>query len=610
MLKAGSCDKDLGGGKEMAHKLHSLLVLFFVLFVPCSLFAGEFSRYREGEVLVKFKDYVRSDVRREQAIGTMGMTMEKYFPINGFYLIKVSSVQPAEQAVKSLKSNPDIEYAEPNYERHISGVTPNDPLFISQWAHQNIHSTDVWQVTTGSSDILIAVSDSGVDYTHNDLKANIWGGIGFNALTGTNAPMDDEGHGTHVAGIIGAVGNNGIGVTGMNWKTSIMALKFISADGTGTVANEIETIQFAKDNGARVFNMSFGSNDFSTPEMEAIQNAGEILFVASAGNESVDNDIIPTYPANYDLPNIISVAASDPSDQLAFFSNYGRSTVSVAAPGINILSTVPGDNYENMSGTSMSAPFVSGLAGLVLAESPGLTVSQVKDQILRTADAIPYFQGLSLTGGRINAYRALSQNVTGPFVYAISPGKGPQGSNVTIRGSRFEDSAGQVFFPNNVAAPIVSWSNEKIVATVPDEAVTGSVYVATAEGSSNAIDFEVTPYPTNVRVAFPHVPIEAGELPLLIISNPIDQPATIYINIVEANAGDETLKIVQLNKFEKRIFKLGNYGPAGDSLYIECESQGFFGAAAIMVFEDPTRIIAMPPLFGGPLHLVGGITPK
>ncbi|MDA8239733.1 MAG: S8 family serine peptidase [Nitrospiraceae bacterium] len=587
-------------------------VLCTVLIFPSLLLAGERPGYGEGVVLVKFRGGYAGDAstRRQEALSAMGMRIMRRLPLIDSYLVRLSSVEPAVQAVKRLKTLQDVEYAEPNYERKLLGVIPNDPLFGAQWGHLNIQSPDAWQISTGGHDVVIAVADSGVDYTHRDLQANIWGGRGYNAITGTNDPMDDEGHGTHVAGIIGAAGNNGIGVAGVNWTTSIMALKFVGPDGTGTVAEEIDAIGYAKDHGAMIFNMSYGSNDFSTFEMEAIQNAGEILFLAAAGNEAVNNDMVPIYPANYDLPNIISVAASDQSDQPAFFSNFGRNTVSVSAPGIDILSTVPGNGYESMSGTSMSVAFVSGLAGLVLAAKPGLTVSQLKDQLLRTADVLQSLKGLSLTGGRINAHRALSTSVTGPYIYAISPERGPAGAEVTIRGSRFKAAAGTVVFSNNLNAPIVSWSNEKVVAEVPDGAVAGHVYVVTSEGKSNEVDFEVTPYPTNVSLSFPHVPLVKGHYSLFVVSNPLERPVTIYMNVVEMNEGERTLKTVVLNKFEKRIIDVTHYGPAEDSLFIECESLEFFGAAAILVPEDGGGVLALPPLIGGPMHLVGGITPR
>jgi subtilisin family serine protease len=196
--------------------------------------------------------------------------------------------------------------------------------------------------------------------------------------------MDNFGHGTHVAGIIGAVGNNGIGIAGVNLKVSMMTLKFIDDDGYGTVADEIKVIEFARNNNVRIMNMSFGGYEYSEIEKLAIKSSTDILFVAAAGNEINNNDNSPLYPASYDLPNIISVAATDKNDNLASFSNFGIRSVDIAAPGVNIYSTFPGDTYRSFSGTSMSTPVVTGVAGLILASNSGLNPIQVKSRILRT----------------------------------------------------------------------------------------------------------------------------------------------------------------------------------------------------------------------------------
>jgi len=615
------------------HKNITITTIFFciLLFLTVHnyLYASERLPYAEGEMLVKFKKQAeQNSMKHIQAITAMDMDVIEYYPINDIYRLKIRGNEPLQTALKTIESYAEVEHAEPNYVRYKKGVTPNDPLFSQQWGLQNIHMPEAWYIEQGERNIVIAFVDSGIDYMHEDLKNNLWrntgeicnNGIdddgdgyiddcyGINTITGSGDPMDDEshGHGTHIIGIAGAVGDNLKGVSGVNWRVSIMALKFIGADGKGTVADELEAIGFAVKRGVKVVNMSYGSYDYSEFERQAIENAGNILFIAAAGNETLNNNINPLYPASYDLPNIISVAASDEGDKLLYFSNYGGNTVHVAAPGLSILSTLPGNNYDTSNGTSMSASFVSGLAALILAKKPGLLVSQLKDHILRTVDVNSNLQGKTMTGGRINAYRALMETVLGPYIYAISPEKGPVGSEVTIKGSNFKTSTGTVIFANNINAPLVSWANEKIIVNVPEGATTGLIHVRTSEGLSNGINFEVTPYPTMVRLSFPHVTTEKEQVPLLIISNPLDQPVTVYINVVGANKHKQTLWVMTLNMFEKQIIDIRDFGIPNDSLFIECESEGFFGAAVLSISEDLTKILDMPPIIGGPHRLIGG----
>jgi uncharacterized repeat protein (TIGR01451 family) len=361
----------------------------------------------------------------------------------------------AEALVMALQKNPQVVYAEPNYIVRLV-ATPNDPLFTSLWGLKNtgqviggatgfggsdIDAEPAWSVTTGSASIVIGVIDTGVDYNHPDLVANMWsnpggkgnvacaaGTHGFNAITGTCDPMDNHYHGTHVAGTIGAVGSNGVGVTGVNWTTSIMALKFLDWDGYGTTADAIAAIDFAvqaKIDGVnvRVLSNSWGGGGFSKALLDAINKAQEhnILFVAAAGNDGSSNDVYPQYPANYATANMISVAATDNRDALAYFSNYGASTVHLGAPGVNIRSTFPGSSYGYLSGTSMAAPHVSGVAGLLLAVSPGLTTADVKSAILNNTDPISSLASKTSTGGRLNAAKALGLPASPDFGITLSP---------------------------------------------------------------------------------------------------------------------------------------------------------------------------------------------
>jgi subtilisin family serine protease len=243
--------------------------------------------------------------------------------------------------------------------------------------------------------------------TYNDLN-------GFNGTDKLKDPMDDNGHGTHCAGIIGAEGNNGEGIAGVNWKVKIMPLKFLGRGGFGNTDDAIEAINYAIDRkkkgvNIRVISASWGSTQRSKALEDTIRAAGEagILFVAAAGNNSSDNDRRPHFPSNYELPNLISVAALDRNDELAGFSNFGLRSVHVAAPGKDILSTWLNDNYREASGTSMATPYVSGVAALIIADRPGVSLARLRTRILRSVDKIDGLNGQIASGGRINAAKAL-----------------------------------------------------------------------------------------------------------------------------------------------------------------------------------------------------------
>jgi thermitase len=312
-------------------------------------------------------------------------------------------------------------------------VIPNDGLFSSLWGMRNvgqkdskgtvgragadISATKAWGVTKGSHDIVVAIIDTGIDYTHPDLQGNIWektvqGKVihGMNAITGVMDPKDDHYHGTHCAGTIGGVGNNGTGVAGVSWNVSLMGVKFLDKNGSGTTADAIKAIDFARENGANVMSNSWGGGGSSQALYDAIKRAYDagIVFVAAAGNESADNDSTPSYPANYKIGNVISVAASTNLDTMASFSNYGATTVHLAAPGLNITSTTPGNTYKTISGTSMATPHVSGAVALLLAKEPTLTPDQVRARLVSSVDKLPAFQGKTISGGRMNVYKLLT----------------------------------------------------------------------------------------------------------------------------------------------------------------------------------------------------------
>jgi len=329
----------------------------------------------------------------------------------------------------ALRSDPAVRVVEPNYE--IRGfAAPNDPRFGEQYALHNtgqtggtpdadIDAPEAWDIATGSRDIIVAVLDSGVDYNHDDLRDNILRAsdgsvVGIDRVNDDSDPMDDNGHGTHIAGIIGARGNNGLGVTGVCHTVRIMPVKLLDSTLNANIADAIECIDFAVANGAKVINASFGGAEFSQLLLEAIHRARDagVLFVAAAGNSGANNDLQPIYPASFNrfTTNLVSVAGTDDDDLLAPGSNYGSSSVDLAAPGVSILSTVFG-SYELMHGTSMSAGFVSGAAALLLAQDPRLNVVQLRSRLLSTTDRHTSLLTKVRSAGRLNVHRALLAGV-------------------------------------------------------------------------------------------------------------------------------------------------------------------------------------------------------
>ncbi len=313
----------------------------------------------------------------------------------------------------------------------------SDPGTSSQWALDAISATQAWDVTTGSRSVVVAVIDSGIDLTHPDLVANIWtnpgeiagNGIdddgngfvddihGWNFVTNDANVQDGYGHGTHVAGIIGASGNNGVGVTGINWNVSIMPLRFQDNQGVGYTGDAIKAIQYAtmmrRDFGVNVvvINASWGGGTgFSATLETAIRDAGMsgITFVAAAGNSGADNDAVPRYPSGYDLPNVIAVAACDSTGAMPGFSNSGATSVDLVAPGTSIYSTLPGGRYGWLSGTSQAAPQVSGAVALLAAAKPGIAVDVVRSAILGSVDRLPALTGKVASGGRLDVVAAFT----------------------------------------------------------------------------------------------------------------------------------------------------------------------------------------------------------
>lgn len=416
-----------------------------------------------GEVLVKLRPTVRVPSGYVESI--VGAARTEALGRSGVSLVRASGLTTAE-LMRRYRADPHVEYVEPNWVLKAA-VLPNDPSIGALWglfntgsnsyggvgrAGADIDAPSAWNITTGARNAVIGVIDTGINYSHPDLAANVWsapsqfsvtiagqtitcaaGTHGFNAITRTCNPMDDAAtpHGTHVAGTIGAVGNNGIGVVGVNWVASMMGLKFLDANGSGYTSNAIYAIEFAiqakaafaATSGAnvRILSNSWGGGGYSQALADEISaaNTANMLFVVAAGNSRSNNDATPSYPSSYPIANVLSVAATDNQDALASFSSYGATSVHLAAPGVSVWSTGTGSAYLGLSGTSMATPHVSGAAALLLANCPSATTAQLKSYLLGSVDLVPALTGVTTTGGRLNVARAL-QACTTPVVSNIA----------------------------------------------------------------------------------------------------------------------------------------------------------------------------------------------
>ncbi|MGE0763205.1 MAG: S8 family serine peptidase [Bdellovibrionales bacterium] len=408
-----------------------------------------------GEYVVKLKNgFAAMSVNTlEQSLGAE--VVEHLSVESQAVLVRKSQIEKSEFAIQSLKQNPMVEYAEPNFiYKVIGGSTslPNDQSLERLWGMINTGQTSTgdmgnivgragididakraWQIETGSNNVLVASIDTGVDYTIPDLAPNMWvnaaekngqagvdddnNGVvddvyGYNAITDSGDPKDDHGHGSHTSGTIGAKGNNGLGVTGVAWNVSLMGVKFLSASGGGTLADAVKAVDYTTKMKVDMTNNSWGGGGYSEALYDAIKRARDagILFVAAAGNSGSNNDLDPEYPASYDLDNIISVAALDNAGSMAYFSCYGRTAVDVAAPGVNVLSTTPG-GFDSWSGTSMASPHVAGVAALLKSANPEMGYAEIKERIIKTASPLGSMRNKVVAGGMVNAYHALMNTV-------------------------------------------------------------------------------------------------------------------------------------------------------------------------------------------------------
>jgi serine protease len=426
--------------------------------------------YETDNILVVYKDNV-TNYERSSAQRLVGGTLrdlnrdgvdDKFKHVMGGKLAQISLRKGADihAAIKMISKHPAVKYAEPNYIVRAIGV-PDDPNFVSLWGMHNtgqsggtadadIDAVEAWDITTGSSSVIVGVIDTGVDYNHPDLQANIWtnpgeiagdgidndgNGViddihGYNANANNGDPMDGNGHGTHVSGTIGAKGNNGVGVVGVNWDVTIIGCQFLDASGSGSTAGAIACIDYMtnlKQNhgvDVKATNNSWGGGGFSQALKDSIDTAGDagILFLAAAGNGASDNDVTASYPASYESDAVMAIASTDRNDNMSGFSQWGLTSVDMGAPGSAILSTVPGGGYDTFSGTSMATPHVTGAAALVWSLNPDLSPVEMKELLMISGDANAALTGKTVSGTRLNVANALDQANPAPsYRFTVTP---------------------------------------------------------------------------------------------------------------------------------------------------------------------------------------------
>ncbi len=494
------------------------------------------SRVVSNELIARFKEELGPD-EIQALISDAGATIKTHIKALNYYLISLPPSLSIVEALRFFQRHAAVEHVEPNLLIPVKAV-PNDPEFSTQWSLHNtgqtggaddadIDAVEAWDIEQGTTQVVIAIIDTGVDYTHEDLAANIWqnpgeipdngidddangyiddtmgwdfvdsfgGAVGEDFEIPDNDPMDRHGHGTHVAGIAGAVTNNSLGIAGVTWNCTIMPVRagYKDQSGGGILESDdaAQAIVYAAENGAQVINLSWGDYQTSNLIRDAMAFATTrgALICAAAGNENSSDRI---YPAASENDAVLAVGALDNKDKKSSFSNYGD-WVHVSAPGAGIYSTHLNNSYRFMSGTSMAAPHVAGVAALLFSFFPDLSPLEIKSRIMRSVDMLPDLAGKSITSGRINAHTALSGMYETPHIFSLSPDAAHRGDQITLLGDCLgsEQGSGYVSFQPGINASIISWSDTSIQCTVPESAQTGAVTVTTSEGTSNGIEITI-----------------------------------------------------------------------------------------------------------------------
>ena len=465
-----------------------------------------------SKIIVKFRELDAQRSIRQMAGPILGSLRE--VKTIGAFIIKLPESNNLRDVVAylgAIKELEGVEYALPDYRISIVAL-PNDPDWNKQWSFKNtgspggfdINAPQAWDVTKGSSSTLVGVIDTGIDLNHPDLRSNLWtnpGEIGLDSngkekasngidddgngyvddfrgwdfVSNDNNPQDGHGHGTHVAGVIGASGNNGMGIAGINWEVGLVPLRILDDNGYGSTSDAVLALEYALKNGITITNNSWGGGSYSSALEEMLKKYRDQngLFVAAAGNNGSNNDQYPHYPSSYEVDNVISVAATTREDKLAGFSNYGKVSVHLAAPGSGIYSLFKApDNYRLLSGTSMATPHVAGAAALMKSLWPSWSYSQIKAKLMETVDAIDDLSSKVSSGGRLNLARAVNGIPVSPprafTITGVSPPFGPLagGTRITITGTLF-DAGVKIWIGNRACISIQVQSAQTITCTTP-----------------------------------------------------------------------------------------------------------------------------------------------
>ena len=419
--------------------------------------------HKPGELLLRTRPGFSLGGDNGSVVDSLGAQVLESFDTPGgihksetgeFLHLKLPAGVSVEQAMAKLADDPRVEFSAPNtvykldeFQMNQNPAPVDDPDMSKLWGLNNegqtggkadadIDAPEAWQIHSGRTQSqggpIVAVIDTGVDYNHPDLQANMWvnpgeipgdgidndgNGViddvhGYNAFSDNGDPMDGQGHGTHCAGTIGAVGNNGVGVVGVNQNANIMAVKIFNDEGSTDAAAIVRGVQYATKMGARITSNSWGGPLPNSAIREAFEQSPSALHLVAAGNSGYNNDWLPSFPANYALDNIVAVAATDHNDELASFSQYGKKNVDLGAPGVDILSTVPGGKYATYSGTSMATPHVSGAATLIASQNPDITNEELRARLEQGTDQVAALDGKTASGGRLNVHKALTMELS------------------------------------------------------------------------------------------------------------------------------------------------------------------------------------------------------